>query len=202
MIGADLRSAYLSGADLSGADLIGADLSGASMIGADLRGADLSGASMIGADLRSAYLSGADLSGADLIGADLSGASMIGADLRGASMIGADLRSADLSGADLSGAFGFRFSDAPDPLVLRKLVADHIESHPDLHDQSKWGSVTDDASCGTPCCVAGWACRLGGGTRGQSVASAATRLLWLDGHPMPSFSPDATREDIIAALRA
>ena len=175
--GADLRRAYLRRADLRGVNLSGANLRGANLIDADL----------YGADLRSANLIGANLSGADLSGANLSGV---------------DLRDADLTGADLTGAVGFRFEDAPDPEVLRRLVADQIESHPELHDQTSWGDGSADPSCGTPCCVAGWACHLGGGARDQLVASAATRLLWIDGKPMPSFDGDATREDILEALRA
>jgi hypothetical protein len=200
--GADLSGADLRGADLSGADLSGADLSEAYLSGANLRGADLSGADLRGADLSEAYLSEADLRGANLRGADLSGADLRGAYLSEAYLSEADLRGADLSGADLSGAKNFRFQDAPDPLALRRSVADHIEQHPELHDQAEWGDGSADHACETPCCVAGWACHLGGGARGTHVASAATRLLWVDGLPMPPFDATATREEILAALRA
>jgi hypothetical protein len=45
--------------------------------------------------------------------------------------------------------------DAPDPSALRIAVADQIEQHPELHNQSKWGDGSANPSCGTPCCVAG-----------------------------------------------
>ncbi len=151
----------------------------------------------IGANLRGANLRGADLIGADLIGANLSGANLRGADLSGANLSGANL-----SGAYLIGAIGFKFADAPDPLVLRQQVADHIEAHPELHDQSQWGDGEDNPGCGTPCCVAGWACHFGGGNRGEPVSSAALKLLWVDGLPMPDFSGNANREDILKTLRA
>jgi hypothetical protein len=174
---ADLRRADLNGADLSGADLRRADLRGASLSGADLSGASLSGASLRGADLRRA-------------------------DLRGASLSGADLRGADLSGADLRGAIGLRLDGMPDPVDLRDKVAAHIKQHPELHNQSEWGDGSSNPSCGTPCCVAGWACHLGGGTYGLEVEQAAIRLLWVDGKPLPSFSSGATRESILEALRS
>src|SRR5437868_6451902 len=87
-----------------------------------------------------------------------------GARLTGASLVRASLVRARLDGASLTGATGFRFLDAPDPLVLRRLVADQIEAHPELHRQSKWG--TGEPDCKTGQCVAGWACSLGGGRRG------------------------------------
>jgi pentapeptide repeat protein len=139
---------------------------------------------------------------ADLRGADLRDADLRDADLRGADLTGADLRDADLTGAVLTGATGYRFRDAPDPMALRRQVADHIEAHPELHDQESWGDGSADPACGTPCCVAGWACHLGGGSRGHGVPSAATRLLWVDGLPMPDFSVCADRDGILAALRA
>jgi len=122
-------------------------------------------------------------------------------DFSGANLSKANLYNADLRGANLSGAIGYRYADAPDPAHLRLLVAEQIEAHPELHSQDEWGTGSP-TECGTPCCVAGWACRLGGGTRGDNVPTAATRLLWIDGKPMPSFYSTATREDILAALRA
>jgi len=204
---ADLSGADLYGADLNGANLNGADLNGANLNGADLSDANLSGATLNGANLSDANLSyadlyGADLRGANLCGADLSGADLRGANLCGATLSGADLCGANLNGADLSGATGYRYPDAPDPADLRRLVAEQIRQHPELHNQSAWGDGSADPACQTPCCVAGWACHLGGGDRGDGVAPAATRLLWLDGHPMPSFDPDTTREDLLAALTA
>jgi hypothetical protein len=92
--------------------------------------------------------------------------------------------------------------DAPDARALRLAVAAHIEAHPELHDQRKWGDGSADPSCGTPCCVAGWACHLGGGARGLSVEFAGAALLYLDGVTLPSFGADATREDILRDLRA
>lgn len=125
-----------------------------------------------------------------------------GANLTGAKLYGADLTDTNLYGADLTDTIGFRFDGAPDPMVLRRQVATQLRTHPELHDQHAWGDGSADPSCGTPCCVAGWACHLGGGSRGQSVSSAATRLLWVDGLPMPSFDGAATREGILAALEA
>jgi hypothetical protein len=92
--------------------------------------------------------------------------------------------------------------DAPDARALRLAVAAHIEAHPELHDQAKWGDGSDDPSCGTPCCVAGWACHLGGGAHGLSVEFAGSALLAMDGAPMPSFDAGATRKDILRDLRA
>ena len=145
---------------------------------------------------------GDTLRDANLAGANLSGANLSGAYLRGANLARANLNGTDFTGANLTGAVGLRFRDAPDPIVLRKLVADQIESHPELHDQGDWGDGSANPKCGTPCCVAGWACHMGGGARGEAVSSAATRLLWVDGLPMPSFMAYATRDEILAALRA
>ncbi len=86
--------------------------------------------------------------------------------------------------------------------ALRAAVAAHIEAHPELHAQSQWGDGSPDPACGTACCVAGWACHLGGGTHGMSVPTAATILLWQDGAPMPSFDSVATRDEILEALRS
>jgi hypothetical protein len=195
-------SADLTDADLTGAKLSGADLRRADLTGAKLSDADLTGAKLSDADLRRADLTGAKLSDADLTGAKLSGADLRRADLTGADLTGAVLTGAVLTGAKLTDAVGFRFADAPDPRELRLKVADHIENHPDLHNQADWGDGSDNPACGTPCCVAGWACHLGGGARDMDVSSAAVRLLWVDGAPMPSFSGHADRESILTALRA
>ena len=49
-------------------------------------------------------------------------------------------------------------------------VADAIEEHPDLYDQSSYGRMKDPLKCGTPCCVAGWALALSpGGFRGVGI---------------------------------
>lgn len=164
----------------------------------DFRGADLRGANLRGADLRDANLRWADLTDADLRGADLTDADLRRANLRRANLRGADLRWADLSNAYLTGAIFARPADV-DPRDLRLRVAEQIEQHPELHEQITWG---DPHNCGTPACVAGWTCRLAGvDYTDRTVASLATRLLWVDGQRMPSFDADATREEILAALR-
>jgi len=207
LCGANLSDANLSGANLSGADLCEANLSVADLCVADLREADLSDANLSDADLREADLSGADLREADLSRADLrkanlSKANLLGTNLSGANLTGANLREAFLGGANLYGAKGFRFDGAPGPLTLRRQVADFIEANPKLHDQREWGDGSPDPHCKTPCCVAGWACHLGGGSRGASVSSAAWGLLWVDGAPRPPFGSATTRAEILAALRA
>ena len=174
----------------------GLDLSDANLSGAHLRGAHLSFA-----HLRGAHLSFAHLRGAHLRGADLSGAHLSFAHLRGADLSDADLSGANLSGADLRGATGLRRDGMPDPRCLRAAVAVQIRQHPETHDHGKWGTG-DPSDCDTPCCVAGWACRLGGGTYGLTVSTAATIMLRDDELPMPSFSLGASREDLLAALEA
>ena len=86
-------------------------------------------------------------------------------------------------------------------LALRLAVADHIEAHPELHDQSEWGDGSADPACGTACCVAGWACHLGGGSRGLPVPVAALRLLRVDGMGPVSFLSVARREEVLSQLR-
>ncbi len=202
----ELLAAYVDGRrDFTGVDLSEVDLQGANLRDADLRGADfqhanLSDANLTGATLCGAALRGADLCNANLMDANLMGANLRGADLRNANLRGVNLRGAILMSAGLTGAIGFRFPGSPDPLELRRRVAEQIREHPELHDQSDWGGESKDASCGTPCCVAGWACRLGGGDRGHSVPAAAIRLLHCDGYRLPSFAPDTTREDILRDL--
>jgi hypothetical protein len=152
------------------------------------------------ADLTDASLQSANLEGADLEGANLDYANLEGANLDYANLEGANLRSAILEGANLEGA---NLPDlGVDRRALRLRVADHIEAHPELHDQVEWGDGSADEACGTPCCVAGWACHLGGGDRGLSVSTAATLLLHVDGLPTPNFDANATREEILAALRS
>ena len=117
---------------------------------------------------------------------------------------GADLSWANLTGANLTEA-NLReqlLPDAPPVEALREAVANQIEAHPELHNQAEWGDGSNNPSCDTPCCAAGWACHLGGGDRGLSVQTAAMPLLWHKDLPMPDFSNDASREDILAALRA
>src|SRR6185436_19241526 len=146
-------------------------------------------------------LRGANLYGANLYGANLSDADLRCADLYGANLSDADLRYADLRCANLCGAKGLPLPANHDAKALRAAVASHIEAHPELHDQGSWGSGSDDPACGTPCCVAGWACHLGGGEQGLGVATAATLLLHVDGMLMPSFDADTSREEILAALK-
>ena len=184
-----------------------ANLRGANLYGANLRGANLRGANLGGANLYGANLYGADLYGANLYGADLYGADLYDANLRGANLRGANLRDANLGGANLYGANlgdlrnSMLGGDAPDALELRAKVAAHIETHPELHDQSEWGDGKPDPTCGTPCCVAGWACHLGGGDRGLGVATAATLLLTAPGVDNPSFDAGVSREEILRVLR-
>jgi hypothetical protein len=192
-VGKDLRNV-----DLSGLDLSSANFRGASFRGANLQDTNLQDTNLQDTNLRDAYFQGVNFRGANLRDADLEDTDLEDTDLEGANLRGTDLEGANLQGARLKGAVGFRYDDAPDPIVLRKLVADQIEAHPERHDQGSWG----DGTCETPCCVAGWACLLGGGRRKDDVASAGLRLLWVDGLPMPSFSAYATREDILEALRA
>lgn len=115
---------------------------------------------------------------------------------------GANLEGADLGGANLEGPSGLRLEGMPDPMTLRGLVADHIEKHPELHNQAERGDGRPDPTCGTPCCVAGWACHLGGGAYGLGVANAAICLLWVAGKPLPPFGASASREEILEALRS
>jgi hypothetical protein len=89
--------------------------------------------------------------------------------------------------------------DAPDAATLRVLVAAHIEQHPDLHDQARWGSGAPD--CGTAQCAAGWICSLGGGTRGLPVELAARALSHVDGAPLVEFLASASRDEVLASLR-
>jgi len=164
--------------------------------------ANLRGANLYGANLRDANLRGANLRGADLYGADLYDANLRGANLRGANLRDANLGGANLYGANLGDLRNSMLGgDAPDALELRAKVAAHIETHPELHDQSEWGDGKPDPTCGTPCCVAGWACHLGGGDRGLGVATAATLLLTAPGVDNPSFDAGVSREEILRVLR-
>ena len=147
-----------------------------------------------------AVRSGANLCEANLCEANLCEANLCEAYLRGANLREANLRGAYLRGADL-GELRARYQ-MPDAAALREAVALKLEKNPELHNQGEWGDGSADPDCGTACCVAGWACHLGGGDRNLGVSTAATLLLWADGLPMPDFSGGAKREDIIAALRA
>lgn len=45
--------------------------------------------------------------------------------------------------------------------LLRKIL-EHITAHPEEWHQEWWAIKTSESSCGTACCVAGWAAFLGG----------------------------------------
>lgn len=47
-------------------------------------------------------------------------------------------------------------------IELFMAVRDKIAATPEAYDQAIWGRHEDDAPCGTACCIAGWACVLGG----------------------------------------
>ncbi len=197
----ELLAAYAAGRwDFTGVDFCGADLRGAPLFRVDLTGAAFIDADLSGATLYDVALCYANLRGANLCRADSWHADLTGAILTGADLTGADLTGAILTGADLTGAIGFQFPEAPDPLALRRLVAKQMREHPELHDQGAWGYRGDDESCGTPCCVAGWACRLGGGARGHFIPTAATMLLHYDGYRIPSFAGNASRKAILRDL--
>ncbi|HLT18669.1 MAG TPA: pentapeptide repeat-containing protein, partial [Thermomicrobiales bacterium] len=126
---------------------------------------------------------------ADLTGADLTGAVLTGADLTGAVLTGADVASIRVS-----------LRIEVDPTLPARVLA-QIEAHPETHDQGAWHS-----SCGTRHCVAGFFTHLSGPLgrymdRQLGTATAATLLAWRPDCEMPSFSPAATSEEIIGALR-
>jgi uncharacterized protein YjbI with pentapeptide repeats len=203
----DLRATRLDGVSLRNADLHNANMDGVSLRNADFEGANLDGVSLRNADLRRANFCNTDLHNADLEGADLRNtnfrnANLARVDLEGANLSNANLDGINLEGANLEGAIGFRFIGALDPLLLREQVAIHIQAQPNLHDQSSWGDGSPNPGCATKCCVAGWICHLGGGSRGESVSSAALRLAWHPDFPMPSFSSMASKADILRDLLA
>jgi len=199
--GGSLADAKLAGANLECAYLMGAKLMGANLSRADLTRADLTRADLTCAKLTLANLTRANLYRANLTYANLECADIMGASLAYADLTGADLTDAYLTDANITRAMGLRRPGMPDPSKLRRRVADHIEAHPELHDQGKWGDGSAEPACQTPCCVAGWACHLGGGSYGLEVPTAAKILLHVDGQPMPSFDSDTKREEILAALR-
>jgi len=198
----DFRNLDLSGADLRGIDLTNTNLAGVNLTNANLASANLIGADLVGADLTDANLTGANLNFADLTDASLDGANLTNTNLAGANLTDADLSDIITTGTNFHEAVGFRFAGSPEPVALRCQVATHIEAHPELHDQTEWGDGKAAPECNTPCCVAGWACHFGGGCRNQTVPSAAFRLLWAEGKPMPSFCGSASRKEILEALRA
>ena len=83
--------------------------------------------------------------------------------------------------------------------ALRLHVADHIEAHPEAHDQCTWG--TGEPGCGTAQCVAGWMCSLGGGTRGLPVEVAALHLLAVGGMGPVDFGATVERAEVLRQLR-
>ena len=197
---ADLGGVDLSHASFYRAFLARVVLSYATLYRAFLVRVDLSHASLFRADLSYANLTGANLTEANLTEANLTGVDLTDASLSYANLTGVDLTNARLSHADLTGAKFDRPAGAPPARELRRMVADHIERHPDLFDQEDWGDGEADPSCRTPCCVAGWTCHFGGGRGNLTVSTAATLLLWVDGLPMPSFLAGESCEDILAAL--
>lgn len=99
-------------------------------------------------------------------------------------------------------------------------VIDHIDAHPDQHDQEVW--IRRGDGCGTVACLAGWACLLGGDQpdfhqddpeasdvlTGQALMPVKERAAQLLGIP---YDPDAfyghalfnaylTREDLGALV--
>ena len=100
-------------------------------------------------------------------------------------------------------------------------VLDHIDAHPDQHDQHVWIErvMSGGKDCGTAACLAGWACLLSGdtpvfgdeseigtcevstGRTYESVPERAAELLGIPyemrsgaGHPL--FHQENTREDL------
>ena len=165
----------------------------------DVPGDTLRGAVLRGADLTRAVLRGADLTRADLRRADLRRADLTGADLTRAVLRDAVLRDAVLTRADVA-SIRVSLRIEVDPTLPARVLA-QIEAHPETHDQGAWHS-----SCGTRHCVAGFFTHLSGPLgrymdRQLGTATAATLLAWRPDCEMPSFSPAATSEEIIGALR-
>jgi hypothetical protein len=140
-----------------------------------------------------------DFSGVDLEGAYLEGAHLEGAHLEGAHLEGANLKGAHLEGAHLEGAILPDLKCKYSATDLRLAVADLIEYLDEFQGQVDWGNLHE---CGTPCRVAGWTCWLNETDGGLGIPTAAYLLLWVDGKEMPSFDPDAKKEDILKALRS
>jgi hypothetical protein len=109
---------------------------------------------------------------------------------------------------------------APTPNAeLAYRVLDHIDAHPEQHNQRVW--IEDRGDCGTAACMAGWTCLLSGDqprfhgdgdpeaefvihagvTRGDYIPDRAAELLGMkpDGGAQTGFrlfEPSNTREDL------
>jgi hypothetical protein len=108
---------------------------------------------------------------------------------------------------------------APKPNAeLAYRVLDHIDAHPEQHDQRVW--IENRSECGTAACLAGWVCLLSGDRpdfdheedeacevflgKGDSAMPVAERAASLLGIPYdewesfgnPLFSQYNTREDL------
>jgi hypothetical protein len=66
---------------------------------------------------------------------------------------------------------------------LARAVLDHLDAHPEAHNQYRWGFRGE---CGTTACIAGWALILSGYEPGRYE-----NLAW-DGS-IPFIAPDGTR---------
>lgn len=198
--------AVLRGADFSGSILTNAVLTGAVLADAIFVDSTLSSARMGGANLYRADLSCADARRVNLCWSFLRGTILRWADLTDADFTAADLTDADFTGATLTRARGFRFPDARDPESLRAWLADWLAAVPGRLDHAT-GRLFDLKDHTTPRSVASWACYGGGVTAAKSATSAATRLLWLDGAPMPPMLTSAYGQNrlvlapILEALR-
>ena len=60
-------------------------------------------------------------------------------------------------------------TDGPSGLDLMRKVLDQVESHPELHYQNSWAVQFENSSCGTACCLAGWAAVLHYGSKPNDV---------------------------------
>ena len=58
-------------------------------------------------------------------------------------------------------------------IELFKKIRDKIASVPTAYDQEEFGRPEESAPCGTACCIAGWACVLGGALPLDVVRHAA-----------------------------
>lgn len=94
-------------------------------------------------------------------------------------------------------------------MELRNKVADLIEKHEELWDQSSWqhadepGGTIDSVDCGTACCVAGWAARfVAAHHEDVNVPATALASLWCDRKEIPSFDHTTPKEEILRILRS
>jgi hypothetical protein len=59
-------------------------------------------------------------------------------------------------------------------------VIDHIDAHPEQHDQNAW--IDKSASCGTVACYAGWTCLLSNDEPFEDEDGDTDNEVWVDGH--------------------